>query len=154
MDYSILCAHVAAATGAHENTLYKWLDAVPRIVRREYLSRLNVHRGDEVIVAIREKRRGGLSGAVLKTIVAAFPEDDPTQHIEDADARAAALHSVLTDEERVRFAAVTNSASRAATEALWGRGHLYNLGRCLGLLILRPAVLAYVLTGGLLGGLI
>lgn len=146
--YSITTSRVIEATRAHENTVNRWMRDVP--YRRAKCPRGHYHtyRPCDVVTALRTRRQRGLAGDALRAIVAAFPQDDdPSAPLgDDADARAAALLTTFTAEERERFARITKWAGEGAAYALWDRTHLFNLGRALGLLVLRPAVLAYILT--------
>lgn len=154
MTFNIDALEARKALGASKASWTRWVAHLPSYrtfhgVRGGGGSTPKQFRLSDLVPAIRAKRRGGFHGDELAALVALDTSlADPSQPLgEDADTRAAAFHAVLTDEERTRFARVSDHAAKAASEVLWGKGHLYNLGRCLGLLILRPEVLAYVLTG-------
>lgn len=148
MGYCITSRAVGEALGVSKNSVTNWTKGLPR-QRAEGVTAWQYMRLADLVPSIRARRLRGLHGDDLARVVALdTSKADAAQPLgDDADARAVALHNVLTDEERQRFARVTDQAAKAAGQALWGKGHLYNLGRCLGLLILRSEVLAYVLTG-------
>ncbi|TMV06313.1 hypothetical protein FGK63_14235 [Ruegeria sediminis] len=136
------------------NSMWRWL----RHIERERDWNVNGARTGstpdrfrltDLVVALRQNRRRGLSGDELRAVVALdTSKTDPSAPLgHDADARAAALIESFSGEERERYARVSEQAAKAATQALWGKGHLYNGGRCLGLLPLRPEILAYSMTG-------
>lgn len=144
--FSITTASVMESTGAHKNSLTSWLRDLPYTragVGGIYIRR---YRPDDVVTALRTRRRGGLEGDALRAIVSAFPADDLGAPLDDADSRAAVLLTTFTAEERERFARVTKWAGEGAAYAMWDKTHLFDVGRALGLLVLRPAVLTYILT--------
>lgn len=154
MTFNIDALEARKALGASRSSWKRWTAHLPN--ERNFHGIKNGGGSDhkqfrlsDLVPAILTKRRGGLHGDELAALVALDTSPaDPAQPLgKDADTRTAALHAVLTDEERKRFARVADHAAKAASDVLWGKGHLYDLGRCLGLLILRPEVLAYVLTG-------
>jgi len=152
VTFNIDALEARKALGASKASWTRWVAHLPSERRFHGIkngggSTPKQFRLSDLVPAIRAKRRGGLLGPELVALVALDTSlADASQPLDDADTRAA-LHAVLTDEEQKRFARVADHAAKAASEVLWGKVHLYDLGRCLGLLILRPEVLAYVLTG-------
>ncbi|MHA6262495.1 hypothetical protein ACXYMO_04775 [Arenibacterium sp. CAU 1754] len=101
----------------------------------------------DLVPSIRARRLRGLYGDDLAALVALdTSKDDPSTPLgDDADARAAALIETFTDDEKERFARICKWAGQGATYSLWNKQHLYDHGRALALLTLRPAPLAYIL---------
>jgi hypothetical protein len=152
--YTIDAQEARTAVGASKATWTRWIAHLP--CERTFNGRWGGGGStpkqfclSDLVPAIRARRKGGFHGDALAALVALdTSRDDPSDHLgDDADARAASLHAAFTDDEKERVARVAKWAGQGATYALWGKRHLYDHGRALALLTLRPAVLAYILTG-------
>ncbi|MFW8594959.1 hypothetical protein [Cribrihabitans neustonicus] len=152
MTFVIDALEARTAIGASRASWKRWTRHLPS--ERTFFgipkgggSTFKHYRLGDVVVALRQRRKRGLTGSDLRALVDVVGAPcDPSSYLgDDARERAAEMLAHLSPEEAERFARVKKWAGQGAVYALWGRAHQADLPANLDLLVLRPAVLTYVL---------